>query len=216
MLASHGAKGLTGGVPLAHEARFRRARGACSPLGRRGRLACIASEAHDRSNIEGQRRLQVETSQLLAKLLEATDAREVARQSAAQMTEEFFTVGSTYLQMARKEGNAEVAGRMESVLKIAMEEKNKTLRPEIQLLNGLLAEEDRVERRRALNRMEAGRVLQMNNRYFFSLLERMRSDVEAQADNPGKQALLTKLGEIKDDATARLPGKSAPSNRGFG
>lgn len=42
-----------------------------------------------------------------------------------------------YMQ-ARKEGNAQVFGKLESTLKVAMEEKNKTLRPEIQLLNKLL------------------------------------------------------------------------------
>ena len=47
---------------------------------------------------------------------------------------------------ARKEGNAEVVGRLESVLKIAMEEKQKTLRPEIQLLNSLIAAKSSLQR----------------------------------------------------------------------
>ncbi len=36
---------------------------------------------------------------------------------------------------AKKEGNAEVVNKIETTLKVAMAEKNKTLRPEIRLLN---------------------------------------------------------------------------------
>ena len=39
--------------------------------------------------------------------------------------------------------------RLQSVLKVAMEEKQKTLRPEIQLLNRLLAVETSAERKQA-------------------------------------------------------------------
>ena len=39
--------------------------------------------------------------------------------------------------------------RLQGVLKVAMEEKQKTLRPEIQLLNRLLAVETSAERRQA-------------------------------------------------------------------
>ncbi len=48
---------------------------------------------------------------------------------------------------AKKEGDAEVVRRLEEVLKVAMAEKQKTLRPEIQLLNRLLAAEGSTERR---------------------------------------------------------------------
>ena len=55
---------------------------------------------------------------------------------------------------ARKEGNADVKYKLEKVLTVAMEEKQKTLRPEIQLLNSLLATESTEGRRsvRALSR----------------------------------------------------------------
>lgn len=48
---------------------------------------------------------------------------------------------------ARKEGNADMTAKLEQVLKIAMDEKQKTLRPEIQLLNQLLACTTPVERK---------------------------------------------------------------------
>ena len=42
-------------------------------------------------------------------------------------------------KQAQKEGNKEVINQLEIVMKICMEEKQRTLRPEIQLLNTLLA-----------------------------------------------------------------------------
>lgn len=50
---------------------------------------------------------------------------------------------------AEKEGDAAVKARLQTVLKVAMEEKQKTLRPEIQLLNRLLAVKTSAERRQA-------------------------------------------------------------------
>ena len=50
------------------------------------------------------------------------------------------------LQQARKEGEEDVVGKLEKVLSVAMEEKQKTLRPEIQLLNRLLGAKTGAER----------------------------------------------------------------------
>ncbi len=47
---------------------------------------------------------------------------------------------------ARKEGEEDVVGKLEKVLSVAMEEKQKTLRPEIQLLNRLLGAKTGAER----------------------------------------------------------------------
>ena len=55
---------------------------------------------------------------------------------------------SSVLQQAKKEGNPEVCRKLEEVLRIAMEEKQKTLRPEIQLLNNLMAATTVPERER--------------------------------------------------------------------
>ena len=49
---------------------------------------------------------------------------------------------------ARKEGNQQVVRQLETVLRAAMQEKQKALRPEIQLLNTLLAASDRPTRKR--------------------------------------------------------------------
>lgn len=54
----------------------------------------------------------------------------------------------SYLSMAQKEGNQEVTGHIETALKAAMEAKQATLRPEIQLLNRLLGAEDAAARQR--------------------------------------------------------------------
>lgn len=52
------------------------------------------------------------------------------------------------MQQAKKEGNTEVCRKLEEVLRVAMEEKQKTLRPEIQLLNNLMAATTVPERER--------------------------------------------------------------------
>ena len=55
---------------------------------------------------------------------------------------------------AKKEGDAAVASQVESVLKVAMAEKQKTLRQEIQLLNRLLAVETSAERKQVCHLLE--------------------------------------------------------------
>ena len=59
-----------------------------------------------------------------------------------------YSCKQSALLQARKEGNKEVCTKLEQVLKIAMEEKQKTLRPEIQLLNNLMAATTVPERER--------------------------------------------------------------------
>ena len=59
------------------------------------------------------------------------------------------TLRGSALGQAEKEGDAAVKARLQSVLKVAMEEKQKTLRPEIQLLNRLLAVESSAQRKQA-------------------------------------------------------------------
>ena len=56
--------------------------------------------------------------------------------------------GLAFAQQAKKEGNTEVCRKLEEVLRVAMEEKQKTLRPEIQLLNNLMAATTVPERER--------------------------------------------------------------------
>ena len=56
---------------------------------------------------------------------------------------------------AKKEKNSAVAKQLEGALKAAMEEKQKTLRPEIQLLNNLLAVNSRTARKQACFRIVA-------------------------------------------------------------
>ena len=116
---------------------------------------------------------------------------------------------------------SKVVSKLEEAIRVAMEEKNKTLRPEIQLLNKLLKEKDRQERKRLLNRKASGDALAMNGGYFFSLLEKFTSDVEAQQQkmmSSSSSQLLTQLREIKEDAIARRPPSNGdlPSSEGKG
>ncbi|KAK9812959.1 hypothetical protein WJX72_006509 [[Myrmecia] bisecta] len=163
---------------------------------------------HDQDKIKAARSTQLQATDVLAKLLGARDpdaVRAVAQEYIEHLSEQFFMISSTYLEMAKKEGNAEMFGQMQNVLKIAMEEKQKTLRPEIQLLNRLIAEDSSSARKQILNTQEAGRTLVMNNRYFFGLLDKFTRDVNGQPDNARKMKLSMQLREIKKEATARIP-----------
>jgi len=79
---------------------------------------------------------QLQSSRILAELLQTPNPVRRAQELAQYLTEDFFITSSTYLEMARQEKRPEVVGRLEEVLRIAMEAKNKTLRPEIQVFLG--------------------------------------------------------------------------------
>jgi uncharacterized protein (UPF0216 family) len=77
--------------------------------------------------------------------------------------------------------------------------KEKTLRPEIQLLNQLLRAKTKAERQSVL--AQDPPTLVLNDGYFFKLLERMAKDVGRQPENPKQQELVAQLQAIKFDAT---------------
>ncbi|KAG2425595.1 hypothetical protein HXX76_013638 [Chlamydomonas incerta] len=168
----------------------------------RGHASAVPDAAAAR--LDGARVTQYRATELLAKLLEASDPTGVARQHVEALTEDFFMTASTYLTIARKEGNVEVAGRLERALSAAWTVKQATLRPELQLLNGLVrAESDAARRQMYVNGgSDLVDTLCMNDRWFFSMLERMTNDVERQPPNPGKAQLLTRLRSIKKEADA--------------
>ena len=115
---------------------------------------------------------------------------------------------------AKKEGNAEVVGRLEAALRAAFEAKQATLRPEIQLLNRLLATEGAEQRAAVLGAAGAGDQLVMNDRYFFGLLERMLADVRRQPEGEQRTALVDKLESIQSDATAAAAAAAAAAAPG--
>lgn len=120
-------------------------------------------------------------------------------------------MGSAYLKLSEQEGDADVTSKLQAALQAAMKAKQATLRPEIQLLNSLLGAESDVRRKQILNSKEALERLLMNERYFFTLLERMTSDVAMQPDGPPKMALQDQLKAIKQDALNRIPPGAAAS-----
>jgi hypothetical protein len=158
--------------------------------------------------ILNQRSVALAATDILARLLHAEEnALEVATEFSGSLTEEFFHISSAYLQMAKKDGDENVAFRLERALKAAMEAKNATLRPEIQLLNNLLggAEKSDLELKQLLNTKQAGETLTMNNFYFFNLLDTMMKDVDRQPDGPQKVELQKKQQAVKAAALGRLP-----------
>ncbi|MCJ1425927.1 hypothetical protein MMC29_003828 [Sticta canariensis] len=112
--------------------------------------------------------------------------------------------------MARREQNTEVISQLENVMKICMEEKQKTLRPEIQLLNTLLQTQSRDSREKIMSTPESIEAMRMNNEYFDSLINRMitatqttaLADVDRQPAAAQKSPLLQQLKEIQQEATA--------------
>ncbi|PNH04457.1 hypothetical protein TSOC_009374, partial [Tetrabaena socialis] len=159
-------------------------------------------QAH--AKLETARMAQLRATDMLAKLLEASDVEGVARQYVESLNEEFFMTASAYMSLARKEGNAEVANRLERALSAAWVVKQGTLRLELQLLNKLVRAATEQERKQVY--MESGAdvadTLSMNERWFFSMLARMTTDVEKQPVNQDKGALLTRLRAIQKETEA--------------
>lgn len=149
---------------------------------------------------------QISSTELLAQLLQAPNLKQTAADSADSMTEEFFMMSSTYLDMANKEGNKDVAAKLEIVLKAAMSAKQATLRPEIQLLNKLLSCKGQQEREQVFRQPQTADILVRDNRYFFSgLLDRMLADTQQQGAakaNARQQSLAQQLKAINDEANS--------------
>lgn len=160
-------------------------------------LICKAAE---KGKVDALRETQLKATDLLAELMKAENAELVARKHVDLLTQDFFMIASTYLSMAKKEGNAEVVNRLEAILKTAMAEREKSLRPEIQLLNQLLRDNGASERAKTLNK---GINYLTSDSYFFQLLNRMVMDVEKQPSNPlnpQKMKLLSQLRAINKEA----------------
>eukprot|EP00899_Mesostigma_viride_P023032 jgi/Mesvir1/3913/Mv19856-RA.1 len=150
--------------------------------------------------LENSRAMQIEGSELLAKLMEAKDVRAAARENVDKLNENFFIVTSTYLEMARKEGNQDVVSRIEPILRITMQEKEKTLRPEIQLLNALLRAPSEQERQKIyVEDKNRQWFVNPKDSYFFKLVDMMMKDVEQSKGNPKRMFILKQLQEIQKE-----------------
>ena len=156
--------------------------------------------------VQQQHQVQLAATDLIAKLIQAGDsATEVAQEHVNSLTEEFFHIGGAFLKMSEAEGDPAVTANLKSALQAAMAVKQSTLRPEIQLLNRLLAAESPAARAAVLDTAEAAEWMEMNDRYFFTLVDRMRSDVRMQPEGPQRDALAEKLESIKKDSLGRSP-----------
>lgn len=151
----------------------------------------------------------MQATEVLAELLKSTNPKTTASKYLDHLSEEFFMVASTYLEMAKKEGNAEVMKKIENVLEIAMEEKGKTLRPEIQLMNKLLNSTDQYERAKTIQ--SNALFIANTDSYFYELLQRMTTDVENLKESPKRQQLLTQIKtvtrEVKEASRAMRKAK---------
>lgn len=107
----------------------------------------------------------------------------------------------------------EIANNLKTTLQIAMEEKNKTLRPEIRLLNKLLTEKKSGER---IKTIQANLHYLEADSYFFQLLNRLTLDVERQPDNPKKAELMVQMKSIVRETKEASAGVKKTPKRGFG
>ncbi|KAK9812229.1 hypothetical protein WJX73_005774 [Symbiochloris irregularis] len=160
-----------------------------------------APSAKDKVN--KARTQQLDASELLAQLLKTEDARALAASMVNSIDEPFFLTASTYLDMAKKENNNEVTEQLESVLKICMEEKQKTLPPEIQLLNTLLSTKTADQRKEIMSAPVAMKTMTSASGKFDKLVNRMMLDIDRQPANAsGKSAILQQLEHIQKESSA--------------
>ena len=129
-------------------------------------------------------------------------ARALAVSRVDELTPEFFSVADAYMALARKEGNADVIAQLESILKIAWEVKNDTLRGELKLLNQLINAKKASERASLLRKNAA--FLHSDDGFFFKTLEQFTTDVEKKPEvRPGsgdRMKMMVKLRTIKKEA----------------
>ncbi|KAK9831613.1 hypothetical protein WJX74_002567 [Apatococcus lobatus] len=172
------------------------------PLARRQLLSAATRRASDELKIIREaREKQLSVTDLLAKLTNATQKpsmADIAAQNANSLTEEFFLTTSTYMEMAKKEGNTEIAGKLEEALRTAMAEKQKHLRPEIRLLNQLMQIQDDSQRLKLLQASK--NTVQMNDGYFLKLVDNMMKDLKRQPKSSGSALAIHQLQSIQQGA----------------
>ncbi|KAL2641943.1 hypothetical protein R1flu_009530 [Riccia fluitans] len=156
----------------------------------------VVCKASEKDTVAKARKFQLEATELLAELLKADDVKSTAEEHVDSLSEDFFIIASTYLDLAKKEGNLEVVTKLETTLRTALQVKETTLRPEIRLLNQLLR--DTAEKDRA-STIQANVQYLSSDSYFFQLLTRMINDVESQKTNPNRLRLLTQLRMINKE-----------------
>jgi len=153
--------------------------------------------------VQSSKSAQMVATDVIAELLKAHAAgpeklAEACRSNVGSFNEEFFMIGGTYLQVAKDEGNVDVVGRLDMCMQTALSEKEKTLRPEIRLLNRLLRADTEAQRMALLR--EEPETLASDNEYFFGLVKMMEKDVDGQKHNPNRRELVQKLKKIGKEA----------------
>jgi len=166
-----------------------------------GKRRASLCRAGKKDVVRESQRMQSESTKVLADILQSEDKAAAAAEAqvAGSFTEEFFHITSALVQMARNEGNVEMADQLESVYFICVEEKEKTLRPEIRLLNRLLRCGTSKERALLLVAERDG-ALQRDDGYFFELVDKMQGDVSRSKNEP----LLAQLKDIESEARAAI------------
>ena len=96
-------------------------------------LVCV------RALIVGQRSVDKQSvAETQAEFLQAEDLQDAVSKRVSLLDEAFFTTASTYIALARRDGQPLVEKALTEVLRVAAAAKDATLRPEIRLLNALM------------------------------------------------------------------------------
>jgi hypothetical protein len=134
----------------------------------------------------------------------ASDVRSAVRARVGELNEAWFAVVSTYVSLAQSDGEPTVVAKLNEVYAAAVEEKEKTLKPEIRLLNQLLRTKERPARALLLAAHTAELV--SDGGLFFTMLVRLTRDIEAQpASSAQREATLTQLRCIAKEAREHRP-----------
>eukprot|EP01025_Chloroclados_australasicus_P058485 TRINITY_DN7347_c2_g1_i1.p1 TRINITY_DN7347_c2_g1~~TRINITY_DN7347_c2_g1_i1.p1 ORF type:complete len:247 (+),score=28.39 TRINITY_DN7347_c2_g1_i1:1-741(+) len=145
--------------------------------------------------IEQQNLAKLRSVDMLTRLLKAKDIQKEADELVEHMDPNFFHIAGTYIEMAKKEGDQNTLGNLTRVYEAAQKARNKTLRPEIQLLNELLWAKKKSWETLLNNNAE---VLGLDNEYFFELADQLIKDFDQQKNFIQSN----KIREIKKKARA--------------
>eukprot|EP00271_Cylindrocystis_brebissonii_P018379 TRINITY_DN5165_c0_g1_i1.p1 TRINITY_DN5165_c0_g1~~TRINITY_DN5165_c0_g1_i1.p1 ORF type:complete len:276 (-),score=54.36 TRINITY_DN5165_c0_g1_i1:320-1147(-) len=161
----------------------------------------------DKDLVEKAREAQFNTGTLLAEFLQAENLEAKVAERKEYLKEDFFTMGSMYLEMARKEGNLEVFAQLQNILEVALAERHKMLRPEIGLLNKLLRQRTSGER---LPTIQANLQYFVEGGYFFQILNQMTLDYDRQPANDQRDDMLVRCKSVGREVREAMLGVAKP------
>ncbi|KAL6781176.1 hypothetical protein ACKKBG_A10115 [Auxenochlorella protothecoides x Auxenochlorella symbiontica] len=145
-------------------------------------------------------------AQLLLQLLQAKDPAAYARANVDLYQEEFFQSSWAFIAMAEREGSKEVVQELHKAMRIAMDAKQASLRPELQLMNLLMAAPDGPARAKIWAQFTEGDKAPLDGAFFTRVLARFSKDVASGASGTQKDKnLQDRLRRILSESSIYFP-----------